>query len=110
MFICLSCGEVFEIPLSFSENHGPAERPYIELACVCPKCGEGDYEPTMFCHSCDTLIPSSYESDRFGLCEPCENAALQRFRDCIGMFTPYEIKYINDYCEGRDLVEEWRNL
>jgi hypothetical protein len=101
MYICLDCGATFDEPSRFAESHG-MEGPYREFFSLCPCCGEPGFEEATFCDECDAMIPVSYTTDRFGLCETCETTAFNRFEEFMETFTPGERKYINWLFDGKE--------
>ena len=71
MFICLDCGEIFEKPKIFTENHGLGSPPYEELY-GCPLCG-GSYAETYKCDVCGKYVEDEYLTTDKGdiICDNC---------------------------------------
>lgn len=58
MYICQSCGALFDEPRRISERHGLDYGPYEEWYC-CPICG-GDFAETTTCCDCGEYIRGEF--------------------------------------------------
>lgn len=65
MYICLDCGELFEKPLKYIEDHG-------ESNSCCPVCG-GSYVSTFRCEECGEWVTSKtyYKVKNNKYCDEC---------------------------------------
>lgn len=67
MYICNSCGEIFE-DYKIIEEHHPYGMGYAtEQWAVCPGCGEAGFEEAKECTRCGNLVADLDE----GLCDCC---------------------------------------
>ena len=68
MYFCLDCGELFEKPLQYIEDH----RNCKEYISCCPNCN-GDYVKTYRCDKCGEWIDNDkyYKIGKKKYCEEC---------------------------------------
>ena len=70
MYVCVNCGQLFEMPAHVTEKHGFDYPPYEEVA-MCPFCG-GDFVETYQCEECGEYIDGEYIQLANGECY-CQN-------------------------------------
>lgn len=69
MYICLECGETFEVPKVHYEHH-PYGMGYAEEKWeLCPHCGEAGFEIATMCNRCFEYVAHTTK----GLCDECYN-------------------------------------
>lgn len=56
MFLCNDCGEVFDEPHEATIYHSEVDYQCEEYYCVCPSCGENDFDEVVQCEVCDDFI------------------------------------------------------
>ena len=71
MFVCIECGNVFNVPKKYTETHGLDCGPF-EVCNACPVCG-GSYTEALKCDCCENWIINDYikTDDGKRYCENC---------------------------------------
>jgi hypothetical protein len=67
MYICNSCGELFEECEIVEEHHPYGEGSAVEVWVVCPHCGDNDFDKAEKCSRCGEYVAETYD----GLCDIC---------------------------------------
>ena len=81
MYICVNCGELFEFPMIYYEQHGFESPPYEEIY-GCPFCGS-DYYHTQKCTDCGEYIDGGFVKTSCGVfCEDCYTTGVIT-EDCL---------------------------
>lgn len=67
MYICNSCGAVFETPAVYEEHHPYGSGTATEEFSICPSCRDTDFDEAQKCERCGEYV-AELEDD---LCEEC---------------------------------------
>lgn len=67
MYICNSCGEVFDEPDRIEEHHPYGMTTATETWDVCPCCGDNDISEAKQCSRCAEYVAELHD----GMCEIC---------------------------------------
>ena len=99
MYVCESCCETFESPLSLEEYRGECHgTPAYEEISLSPCCHDS-YDEAAICGRCGRYAPEHLFD--CGLCPDCQTELSKETDEIISDFTPTEREYVLSLIESR---------
>lgn len=98
MYVCETCGEMFDTPGIMKFVHCEIDSKASETFSCCPRCGGDDFFEFKRCRKCGGIVK---RDNTESLCPGCRADAVTRFKKLLkDNFTADEIDYLNVVYDG----------
>ena len=101
MYICDTCGAIFENPAKWGEKREFWGEDTRELFDGCPDC-HSSYSDAMICKGCGEWVSEIYQSS--GFCKKCLESLKEKLFDKLFEFSSDELEALSDVFDGEDVL------